>query len=356
LTAADIIASAAGPMLIESSGDQLVLRGATELHLLTNGFDYRWPLADGSGGQVLKTNGAGILSWGPDNGAPAGPTRSIQFNNAGAFDGSPDLLFNAGANSRTIVLRSPSAAAGQTRLTFEDSLGTQIGSLAFFDSTDQFSVNGSAGLLLNGLGTVGLQLNGGAPNSDKWPATNGTPGQVLTAGAGGLMSWTTPASGGGDAAAQTYPLASTSAALAVYGGAGPVGDLIGSIVVPPVDVQIGELATVCAQAGAGSFRLGVYNAAGVLLGQTGNIAPAVGILLAPTLAPINLAAGNAVYFCVWCNANGATVYTQSGRFNGAGITLNFEAVNVAGLAGLPANVAGSLSNRITSCVWVLGGP
>lgn len=48
-----------------------------------------------SNGQYLTTNGSGVLSWATvSSSSPGGSTTNIQFNNAGAFGGSSDFIFN----------------------------------------------------------------------------------------------------------------------------------------------------------------------------------------------------------------------------------------------------------------------
>ena len=59
---------------------------------------YNLPTSDGSTGQVLKTNGAGVLTFADESGggssAAAGPDTSIQFNKVGDLSGSSDLTYN----------------------------------------------------------------------------------------------------------------------------------------------------------------------------------------------------------------------------------------------------------------------
>ncbi|WP_413288832.1 tail fiber domain-containing protein [Bdellovibrio sp. HCB337] len=65
------------------------------------------PAADGTSGQVLSTNGSGVLSWATGGGSPGGANTQIQFNNSGAFDGTSDLTWNG----TTRVIYSGSAGA-----------------------------------------------------------------------------------------------------------------------------------------------------------------------------------------------------------------------------------------------------
>jgi hypothetical protein len=59
---------------------------------------YTFPRADGDLGEVLTTDGAGVLSWqtpSGGNGSPAGNNTEIQFNNNGNFSASSDFVFGA---------------------------------------------------------------------------------------------------------------------------------------------------------------------------------------------------------------------------------------------------------------------
>jgi hypothetical protein len=53
----------------------------------------------GANGQVLKTDGTGNLTWGPDSAAAAGANNSVQFNVDGSFTGSSNFTFNSSNNS-----------------------------------------------------------------------------------------------------------------------------------------------------------------------------------------------------------------------------------------------------------------
>lgn len=55
------------------------------------------PPTAGTAGQVLTTDGTGILTWstgGGGGGLPAAPVNSVQFNNGGAFGGSANLTWD----------------------------------------------------------------------------------------------------------------------------------------------------------------------------------------------------------------------------------------------------------------------
>lgn len=58
---------------------------------------FTFPTTDGLNGQVLKTNGSGVLTWqnesGGGGGSPSGNDEEIQFNNNGSFGASSNLTF-----------------------------------------------------------------------------------------------------------------------------------------------------------------------------------------------------------------------------------------------------------------------
>lgn len=49
------------------------------------------PANDGSSGEVLTTDGSGVLSWAAGGGAPGGSSGQLQYNNAGAFGGTSGI-------------------------------------------------------------------------------------------------------------------------------------------------------------------------------------------------------------------------------------------------------------------------
>lgn len=100
--------------------------------------------------------------------------------------------------------------------------------------------------------------------------------------------------------------------------------------------------------------MALYSLAGLKLAETVTAPPALGVLSLAFPAPVNVTAGQGYYLGVWTNSNGTLFGARTGNFVGAGVALNFEAVNVAGVAGLPASVAGSLGNKTGQSVFALG--
>jgi len=102
------------------------------------------PSTDGTSGQFLRTNGAGILSWATAEGGgggggtePGGADTQIQFNNNGLFDGDANLTFNPDTSRLT-----------SSKLTVSD-------------GTDSTSSSTGAAIVTGGLGVGGSVNIGG---------------------------------------------------------------------------------------------------------------------------------------------------------------------------------------------------
>jgi len=117
-----------------------------------------------AGANVTLTASAGILTIAAPNGAPAAPTTSVQWNNAGAFGGSSAFLFTTGTNpfvtvqgtSATNQIRVGPAftapglavqyAAGGTSTVYIETDGTnQDGQLVYFNNGGTAAVSGYIG-------------------------------------------------------------------------------------------------------------------------------------------------------------------------------------------------------------------
>ena len=92
-------------------------------------------ITGGTSGYVLTTDGLGNLSWaaGGGGGSPGGNTTQIQFNNAGAFDGSANLTFDAGNN--VLTLAGSLIAGSVTVSTGGNNVSTSSGLTAFTINT-----------------------------------------------------------------------------------------------------------------------------------------------------------------------------------------------------------------------------
>jgi hypothetical protein len=75
---------------------------------VTTNYTYTLPGVDGTGGQVLSTDGAGALSWitvsgggGSGSGTPGGANTQVQYNSNGTFGGSAGFTFNSSTGTVT---------------------------------------------------------------------------------------------------------------------------------------------------------------------------------------------------------------------------------------------------------------
>lgn len=86
-------------------------------------------ITGGTANYVLKTDGAGNLSWaaqtGGGNGSPGGTNTQVQFNNAGSFGGVSTFAFNSSTN----VLSVPSITSNTT-VNFSSTSNVSLGSIS----------------------------------------------------------------------------------------------------------------------------------------------------------------------------------------------------------------------------------
>ena len=98
-----------GPVVISTLGNLTVSGNAN----LQNSPNVQLPIANlhidgGLNGYVLATNGSGNLSWtvqggGGGGGSPGGANTQMQFNNAGAFGGDANVVYNKATNVMTMA-------------------------------------------------------------------------------------------------------------------------------------------------------------------------------------------------------------------------------------------------------------
>lgn len=145
---------------------------------------YILPTADGDSGQVLTTNGSGILSWatvaggggGGGSTPPGGSTTQVQFNNAGVFGGNASLTFNLGTQTLTVptVVATGNFSSSGTFATSNTTASTTT-------TTGSITTSG-------GVGVAG-QLNvGGAVNkfTSSTTSTSTTTGALIITGGVGI--------------------------------------------------------------------------------------------------------------------------------------------------------------------------
>lgn len=101
----------------------------------TTDYTLTLPTTDGDSGQVLSTDGSGVLSWiSPSSGTPAGSNTQIQYNNSGAFGASTNFEW-VDASTR-LEVGSP-ASPGSSRIVVKGA-GTGATDFSFqaFNSSD----------------------------------------------------------------------------------------------------------------------------------------------------------------------------------------------------------------------------
>jgi hypothetical protein len=150
-------------------------------------------ITGGSSGQVLKTDGAGNLSWATDTASPAGSNTQIQYNGSGSFAASANLTYND--SSKTLTVDNVTAnGAGITYITGANVAGqvanaliagtvytaaqpniTSVGTLTGLTSTGVINLTGASNVSLGPVGNVRI--------------TGGSAGQVLKTDGLGNLSW-----------------------------------------------------------------------------------------------------------------------------------------------------------------------
>lgn len=141
----------------------------------------KWPQADGSADYVLKTDGAGQLSWtAQSGGSPGGSDTQIQYNSSGSFAGASGLVTD-GSN---LTLNA------QGDLRFADS-----------DSSNWVAFQAPA--------TVATNVTWTLPDAD------GTSGQLLSTNGSGTLSW---ASSGGTGTVTSVDVSGGTTGLTTSGG------------------------------------------------------------------------------------------------------------------------------------------
>jgi hypothetical protein len=85
---------------VDISGDpidvSLKIHGQVNGKVMLGNADLQFPNVDGSAGEVLSTDGSGVLSWiAQSAGTPAGNNTEIQYNSTGNFGASSDLTYGS---------------------------------------------------------------------------------------------------------------------------------------------------------------------------------------------------------------------------------------------------------------------
>ena len=116
---------------------------------------FRLPAADGTSGQAMVTDGSGNLSFATASATPGGSTTQIQYNNAGAFAGSANLVFDGtnltslGTVTGTKFIPTGSSATGNgIYLPAANSVGIST------NGAERFRMNASGSAFFSGNYTV----------------------------------------------------------------------------------------------------------------------------------------------------------------------------------------------------------
>jgi hypothetical protein len=216
-------------------------------------------ISGGSSGQVLRTDGAGNLSWvaqtGGGNGTPGGTNSQVQFNASGAFGGEGNFTYDS-ANHILNVTR-----ANASFLTAYESI-----------STANLSAYGIANIArINIINTANLGAVGNVT------ITGGSAGQKLTTDGAGNLSWTNDAN-------SSYGNSNVASFLASYGS---------NTITTTGNVSVGNLLTAGVLSATGNVTGGNLNTAGIV-SATGNITG--GNISTTGNIGANVVSANAVYF------------------------------------------------------------
>ena len=144
--------------LIENSGignDKIILNAPS---ILSNGYTLTLPIDEGNSGEFLKTDGSGILSWGPEvGGSPGGIDNSIQLKSGVSFTGFEKFLFDG-----TTLTLSHSSLINNGQIFISPNYD-HSGDVYDLDvsATDTVHIGRDSGLNLAKINSVGLGLNTG---------------------------------------------------------------------------------------------------------------------------------------------------------------------------------------------------
>jgi hypothetical protein len=192
-----------------SSSDTVVIDNLSVSNTANLGAVGNVTITGGTNGQILKTNGSGVLSWTNDASTPAGSNQQIQFNNASSFGSNANLTFDFSTSNLTLT--------GNANITGTTSLNVITGnslSLGTGDANvnDVFAANSvtvlQGGYAVfkptsgNNVSTTGVALAGPAVYNASantylaWalPNTIGNVGEFLTSNGGGQWQWATSVS------------------------------------------------------------------------------------------------------------------------------------------------------------------
>ena len=173
-----------------------------------------YPTSDGTSGQVIKTDGAGTLSFTTISSTPGGSTTQVQYNSSGSFAGSANLTFDGttltataltiDTNTLYVDATNNAVGVGTTSPNTYGKLTVSGGDIAILAQNDVrfYDTDNSNYVSLRSAGTVAANIT--------WtlPSTDGTNTQVLQTDGSGGLSW---ANSGGSSAAGYFSSSITDA-------------------------------------------------------------------------------------------------------------------------------------------------
>ncbi|MFH1414451.1 MAG: hypothetical protein ABIG56_06360, partial [Candidatus Omnitrophota bacterium] len=158
---------------------------------------YTLPAADGTINYILKTNGAGTVSWAEDDDtvtAAAGDDGQVQYNNSDTFAGATSLYYNDSTNRLGIGTTAPAAkleikgaGTGTTfALKIQDS--EEADKLAILDNGNVGIATTAPGYKLDVAGTFSAD-SVNVNSAYTLPAADGTIDYILKTNGAGTVSW-----------------------------------------------------------------------------------------------------------------------------------------------------------------------
>jgi hypothetical protein len=175
--------------IVSQGGNDIEITPDTSGSIVLDGLS--WPQADGTSGQVLKTDGAGQLSWVTVSGGASslGDLSDVQDSLSGSQG---DLLYFDGTNWNRLAVSATDGhvltADGIGSLGWEAPAGGGASSLGELSDV-QDSLTGNQGDLLYHNGTEWLNLS----------SSGASDGDVLTSDGASGLAWEAPAGGSGEA-------------------------------------------------------------------------------------------------------------------------------------------------------------
>lgn len=368
-----------------TTGGSLSVTGTTTF----NSIAYNWPAADGSSGQVLSTDGAGVLSWASagsggwtDAGTTVYPTTMSDRFLIGTTSPSGLSQLTVEATSTAGIPLTLRGYTGQSAnlLQVQNSASTNLFALSATGGVTMANgatlVNGSASTLTiteDTLAVVGdLSVTGSTTLNSiayTWPAADGSAGQVLSTNGSGMLSWSAASTAGGwtDSGVIVYPTGMSDSFL--IGTTTPAG--LSQLTVEATSTA-GTPLTLRGFAGQSANLLQVQNVSNVslfALSATGGITMANGATLVNgdtntltitegTLAMVgNLSvSGGSLIFATASSTGNSTLHSASIGYGGTTITghfsntasLDFDAIAANSCASSTITVTGAADGDVVS--------